>query len=113
MQTQFKFEKQDFTLNDWMYLNARPEHVLMIELQQSMKNLKMRSFKSYLKYMETKSIQRSTIGLNQIARLLNISTREAENLAFEWSNNKEIGGNVVFTAGLNCFYLSDIYEITA
>lgn len=110
---QFKFEKQDFTLNDWMYLNAKPEHVLMIELQQSMKRLKMRSFKSYLKYMETKRIQRSTIGLNQIASLLNISFREADNLAHEWKNNKQIGGTVVYTAGLNCYYLSDVYEIIA
>lgn len=110
---QFKFEKQDFSLNDWMYLNAKPEQLLMLELQQSMKRLKMRSFKSYLKYMETKRIQRSTIGLNQIASLLNISNRAAENLAFDWSNNKEIGGNVVFTAGLNCFYLSNVYEIIA
>lgn len=111
MNTQFKFEKQDFTLNDWMYLNAKPQHVLMLELQQSMKRLKMRSFKSYLKYMETDRIQRTTIGLNQIANLLGISNREADNLAHEWSNNKEIKGSVTYTAGLNCYYLSDVYEI--
>src|SRR6185295_3809655 len=113
MATQFKFENQDFTINDYMYMNAKPEQVLMIELKESMKRLKMRSFKSYLKYMETKRIQRTTIGLNQISSLLNISFLEAENLAHECSNNKHVGGRVVYTAGLNCFYLSDVYEIVA
>lgn len=111
MAIQFKFQKQDFTKNDWMYLNARPEHILMLELQESMNRLKIRSFKSYLKYMGTNRIQRSTIGLNQIARILRISGRESENLAHDWSNNKDIKGNVVYTAGLNCYYLSDVYEI--
>lgn len=108
MKTQFKFETQ--IVNENAVFNTKPEHVLMVELQQSMKRLKLRSFKSYLKLVDTDRIQRTSISIKEIASLLNVSTYTATELAVEWMNN--IGGRVVDHADINAYYFKDIYEIT-
>lgn len=107
MNKQFKFENQ--IINENAVFNIKPEQVLMVELQQSMKKLKMRSFKSYLKWVDTDRIQRTTISINQIASLLNVNHYTATSLAVEWMNN--IGGTVVDHAGINAYYFKGVYEI--
>lgn len=111
MNTQFKFEKQPKLTTDFAYLNITPEQVIMIQLQNAMKRLNIRSFKSYLdKYTQTKRVQRTSISINDIAKILNISTKEADYLAVQWMNN--IGGSVTYCADVAAYYLKGVYEIT-
>lgn len=111
MNTQFKFEKQPKLATNFAYLNVTPEQVIMLQLQNTMKVLKIRSFSSYLnKYTQTKKVQRTSITIKEIATLLNISTREADYLAVQWMNN--IGGQVTYCADIAAYYVKGVYEIT-
>src|SRR5690348_6609827 len=108
MSAQFKFEKQNLEF-DYLIDVVTPEQVIMMGIQQRMRFNNKRSFASYLKYIDVKRIERTSISLTEIADLLNVPLRYAEYIAVEWMNS--VGGSVVQHAGINAYYLKDVYEI--
>jgi len=91
------------------YMSVTPEQVVMIDIQKSMRQLKKRSFSSYLKYIECNKIQRTSLSVKEISSLLNISTCQADLLAVQWHNT--IGGQIVSHADLYCYYFKGVYDI--
>lgn len=115
MATQIKFYTPVFK-NEYAVYGATPQDVIMLDIIESMKLKKFRSYKSYLKnYIESKRTQRSSISIKEIARLLKISNREADYLAVEWMNSNDpiIKGRLVQSCDLYTFYLSDVFDIVA
>lgn len=105
----FKFEKQNIDNN--LVFNVKPEQVIMLQLQNAMKSLKIRSFKTYLTtYTQTTRVQRVSISIAEIGRLLGVDNYTADALAVKWMN--EIGGNVVYSADIAAYYFNGVYEIT-
>lgn len=107
MNSQFRFEKQK--INENSIFNIMPEQLLMLDLQIAMNHINIKTFKAYLKEMETTRIQRTTISIKAISKLLNVSEYLATELTVRWMNN--IGGSVVDHAGIHAYYFKGVYEI--
>lgn len=108
MKTQYKFSDQKIT-NEYDFLYKLPEHVVMLDIQESMDRLKIKSFNSYLKRIQCDRIQRTSISIREISSLLNISLREADKLAVGWTN--DIGGQVTYCADIDAYYFKGVCEI--